>query len=329
MTDTNPQQAAFTVTAQTIQVTVSGQPDVENRFGPGKIRPDGVRLSYRGHHIDARVDGQWVRESGEVTDSRLDQCYAVRDATDIVQWPDWLCALATLLRPAAASAPVSPAPADWIDGHPQLEAIAAAVWERCGRSDSGGCVEDDPRNIAVAALAAVLPASADRAALRDRIAEALRPGSRDRSGQYPEGLLRDVDAVLAVLPEPTNQAALSDTDRQFLTFALELAADEMASRGDEFGDDDEAALETLRRLAASGPGGVAGEAQAETQAPDIVAAIVTALQHRAGELSELAEEQMRPSLEERAQEWHDAADVARRTARKLQPAAVSQPDGEA
>jgi hypothetical protein len=46
------------------------------------------------------------------------------------------------------------------------------------------------------------------------------------------------------------QAALSDTDRQFLTFALELAADEMASRGDEFGDEDEAALETLRRLAA-------------------------------------------------------------------------------
>lgn len=40
----------------------------------------------------------------------------------------------------------------------------------------------------------------DQAALRDRIAEALRPGSRDRSGQYPEGLMRDVDAVLAVLP---------------------------------------------------------------------------------------------------------------------------------
>jgi hypothetical protein len=60
----------------------------------------------------------------------------------------------------AVSAGVAPAtdqaaPAVWIDGHPQLEAIAAAVWERCGRSDSGTCVEDDPRNIAVAALAAV------------------------------------------------------------------------------------------------------------------------------------------------------------------------------
>ncbi|MFD5910274.1 hypothetical protein ACFWHL_16305 [Streptomyces massasporeus] len=51
--------------------------------------------------------------------------------------------------------PTTPsAPTDWVDGHPQLEAIAAAVWEKCGRSDSGMCVEDDPRNIAVAALAA-------------------------------------------------------------------------------------------------------------------------------------------------------------------------------
>ncbi|MFJ2676356.1 hypothetical protein [Streptomyces sp. NPDC087525] len=45
-------------------------------------------------------------------------------------------------------------------------------------------------------------------ALRDRIAEALRPGSRDRSGHYPEGLMRDVDAVLAVLPEPADRAAV-------------------------------------------------------------------------------------------------------------------------
>ncbi|WP_432027420.1 hypothetical protein [Streptomyces sp. 1222.5] len=43
----------------------------------------------------------------------------------------------------------------WIDGDPLMEAIAAAVWEQCGRSDSGTYVEDDPRNIAVAAYAAV------------------------------------------------------------------------------------------------------------------------------------------------------------------------------
>ncbi|MFJ6810624.1 hypothetical protein ACIQRK_32250 [Streptomyces anulatus] len=45
------------------------------------------------------------------------------------------------------------------------------------------------------------------------------------------------------------RAALTDAERQFLTFALELAADQMALRGDEFDDEDEAALETFRALA--------------------------------------------------------------------------------
>jgi hypothetical protein len=47
------------------------------------------------------------------------------------------------------------APTVWIDRHPQLEAIAAAVWERC-RTEESSLVVDDPRNIAVAAFAAVL-----------------------------------------------------------------------------------------------------------------------------------------------------------------------------
>jgi hypothetical protein len=69
------------------------------------------------------------------------------------------------------------APAVWIDGHPQLEAIAAAVWERC-RTEDTSLVVDDPRNIAVAALAAVLgvlPAgSGDTAATRAAVlAEAI------------------------------------------------------------------------------------------------------------------------------------------------------------
>lgn len=42
----------------------------------------------------------------------------------------------------------------------------------------------------------------------------------------------------------------------------------------------------------------------------VIAEVVEALQERAAEFSELAEEQMRPSLEERAQEWYSAAEVA-------------------
>jgi len=48
-----------------------------------------------------------------------------------------------------------------------------------------------------------------------------------------------------LVPAPLNAA-----ERQFLGFALDLAADQMASRGDEFTPDDDAALENLRRLAA-------------------------------------------------------------------------------
>lgn len=109
------------------------------------------------------------------------------------------------------------------------------------------------------------------------------------------------DAVLATLPATTARAvevrdywhaeAMSATTR-----IIEL----------------EGQMEELRRTADETP---------QPEAPDVVAAIVSALRERAGELSELAEEEMRPSLEERAQEWHEAADVARRAAK----AAVAAP----
>jgi hypothetical protein len=44
-------------------------------------------------------------------------------------------------------------------------------------------------------------------------------------------------------------STLDDTERQFLTFALELAADQMTLRSDEFDDGDAAALEKLRCIA--------------------------------------------------------------------------------
>lgn len=62
--------------------------------------------------------------------------------------------------------------------------------------------------------------------------------------------------TVATRPAVGEQAAtqpatdvLTDSERQFLTFALELAADQMASRGAEFDDEDDAALARLRRMA--------------------------------------------------------------------------------
>ncbi|MEV7034568.1 hypothetical protein AB0N99_30605 [Streptomyces sp. NPDC093272] len=61
------------------------------------------------------------------------------------------------------------APAVWVDGHPQLEAIAAAVWEQC-RTEGTSLVVDDPRNIAVAAYSAVVGVLAADTQTGDRAA---------------------------------------------------------------------------------------------------------------------------------------------------------------
>jgi acyl carrier protein phosphodiesterase len=54
---------------------------------------------------------------------------------------------------------------------------------------------------------------------------------------------------------PSNTAAapvLSDAERRFLSFALDLAFDQMCS-GDGFTDEDDAALASLRKLANGEP----------------------------------------------------------------------------
>jgi post-segregation antitoxin (ccd killing protein) len=48
----------------------------------------------------------------------------------------------------------------------------------------------------------------------------------------------------------------------------------------------------------------------------VVTEVVEALQAKGAELSELAEEEMRPSIEERAQTWHEAADAAAKLKRQ-------------
>lgn len=82
--------------------------------------------------------------------------------------------------------------------------------------------------------------------LNDLIRDSSDPGAEALGAVWElEQALRN-----ARLDAPADRpAVLTAAERQFLTFALELAADEMASRGDEFTADDEAALAKLRRLA--------------------------------------------------------------------------------
>jgi hypothetical protein len=96
----------------------------------------------------------------------------------------------------------------------------------------------------------------DPAPLRERIRRAIcEADGFDFDQIEASDYQAHADAMLALLPAaassaPADRAALSDTERQFLTYALDLAADQMASRGNEFGTEDTAALEKLRRMAA-------------------------------------------------------------------------------
>ncbi|MEU3826493.1 hypothetical protein AB0F36_14410 [Streptomyces sp. NPDC029080] len=170
--------------------------------------------------------------------------------------------IAAELRAAAPAGPApatdrSAAPTDWIDGHPQLEAIAAAVWERCEHHDSG-LVIDDPRNIAVAALAAVLPPPDQQAAecpqcndtgacnggpcpLRRLAGEAQQDEAAPRPAacrcHSREGLTPQQHENDCPLAQPTREAqqgptqdgeAAAPDDQASLAAGLRAAADEIA-----------------------------------------------------------------------------------------------------
>ncbi|MGW0538534.1 hypothetical protein [Streptomyces sp. NPDC003032] len=75
----------------------------------------------------------------------------------------------------------------------------------------------------------------------------------------------EVDSLIGANRAEILTKALTASERTFLAFALELAADAMASRGDEFTAEDDAALASLRRLAASYSSPAAGDKQPEPQ----------------------------------------------------------------
>ncbi|MDQ0792031.1 hypothetical protein [Streptomyces sp. B1I3] len=86
----------------------------------------------------------------------------------------------------------------------------------------------------------------------DAAMEQVREAAR---GLYAETGQRVVDALEQPAPSVTEEPeveALTAAERQFLTFALDLAFDEMVST-DGFTDEDHAALEKFKRMAAEEP----------------------------------------------------------------------------
>jgi hypothetical protein len=133
----------------------------------------------------------------------------------------------------------TPPPAVWIDGDPLMEAIAAAVWERCARSDSG-LVIDDPRNIAAAAVAAVssvgqAPATDQKAVrpttlnaiashLEARAVRIFRPDAEVHAEYHAvAALLRRMADEAAVPGRTTDETAEADADGEALRAKVEEA----------------------------------------------------------------------------------------------------------
>jgi hypothetical protein len=97
MTDPQPTESTVTIASQSIELALTGKPDVKNKWGAGMIRPVFVVFTYLPEGIRAHLYGVWVREDGELTDQPVDQEYRIGD-TD--EWPDWLAELARQHKPA-------------------------------------------------------------------------------------------------------------------------------------------------------------------------------------------------------------------------------------
>jgi hypothetical protein len=168
-TEPQPTEATVTVASQSIELLLTGKPDVRYKWGSGSIRPGIVVFTYRQDGIHAHLYGVWVREDGELTDDPCDQEYRIGGPDD---WPDWLAELAREHKPADG-APVA-------DRAALRDRIVTAL-ATCQGGTTWGAMAD----AVLAALPAPTVASApvDRAAiLREQaeVVEAMNEGCGQR-----------------------------------------------------------------------------------------------------------------------------------------------------
>lgn len=106
MPDTS--EPAATVAGQSIALHLTGYPDIPNRWGPGHIRPTGIRLDYGSLHTPdtrrATVFGLWIREDGQATDEPLDRDYYAPNG-DLSNWPPEIADLAKKHQPSTVTPP--------------------------------------------------------------------------------------------------------------------------------------------------------------------------------------------------------------------------------
>jgi hypothetical protein len=262
MTDTNPQPAR-TPYCHKIRYGITGAPildeaEMDGSFAPGVgVEPALIELVYspardgKPASVDASVTGWWTR-FGERDQFGGRMATHFKDGPD--GWPAWLAEEARLHDPAAIPVP-APAPTDGSVREQLLDALDFAYCQGLGYGT--------PEELVAAYDATLLPPT-DQTALRDRIAEAIDGVfTRWQTGlgdQRPQDAIHD--AVMAVLPTPTDRAALVDLVDQLIEHCPDHGCVEP-----EWGDGCHCEIvPLLRRLAdavpVSGPGGAADETRA-------------------------------------------------------------------
>lgn len=94
-------QIATRVRFRMVGLGVDGAPNVDNRHGPGYVRPTQVQITYWYDDDSAEPDaavrlfGVWTRETGEETEHVMDQSYD-RGRRN---WPAWLVDIVQANKP--------------------------------------------------------------------------------------------------------------------------------------------------------------------------------------------------------------------------------------
>lgn len=225
--------------AHSVRYVARGLPEVPNQYGRGTLAPSEITLTYRAAEdsllgrVHAYIEGRlWV--DGVEIPLTSGGLFGQHYDAGFDGWPEWLAEEARLHDPDAAD--VSPPAVDRTNLRNRIAAAIHRYDNQHGLSgnDMPGKHQRGEADAVLAVLLGPIPAGTDTATWTAiRAIQLMNEAGRER------------DAARA--------APLSAAERQFLTFALELAADEMASRGDEFDDEDDAALTTLRRMADETP----------------------------------------------------------------------------
>lgn len=92
-------QIVTRVHSRMVDLAIEGAPDVDNHYGPDRIRPTQIQITYwygeggKEEHASAYLFGLWVQD-GKETEHAMNQTY---DRSQ--DWPTWLADLAKANRP--------------------------------------------------------------------------------------------------------------------------------------------------------------------------------------------------------------------------------------